>query len=77
MNLYTEEDLQKRAWIADSIQADIMIDAIEASYKGDTDLFHCLMNKVANLHWLSESLKKNCYIGNDFNPNDFDPNDFN
>lgn len=57
MQLYTREDLLKRAWIADSKQADIMIDAIAASYSGDADQFNCLMNSVANLHWLSETLK--------------------
>jgi len=56
MNLYTQIELQKRAWIADAKQADLMIDAIEASYKGNTEQFHCLMNKIANLHWLSESI---------------------
>jgi hypothetical protein len=57
MQLYTREDLLKRAWIADSKQADLMIDAIAASYSGDVDQFNCLMNGVANLHWLSETLK--------------------
>jgi hypothetical protein len=57
MQPYTREDLLKRAWIADSKQADLMIDAIAASYSGDVDQFNCLMNGVANLHWLSEALK--------------------
>lgn len=57
MQLYTKEELLKRAWIADSVQADIMIEAIAASYNGDVNTFHCLMNKVANLHWLSQRIK--------------------
>jgi len=57
MQLYTREELLKRAWIADSVQADIMIEAIAASYNGDINTFHCLINKVANLHWLSERVK--------------------
>jgi hypothetical protein len=57
MQLYTKEELLKRAWIADSVQADIMIEAIAASYNGDINTFHCLINKVANLHWLSERIK--------------------
>lgn len=57
MQLYTRDDLLKRAWIADSKQADIMIDAIAESYNGNVDQFNCLMNGVANLHWLSETLK--------------------
>ena len=57
MQLYTREELLKRAWIADSVQADIMIEAIAASYNGDINAFHCLINKVANLHWLSERIK--------------------
>jgi hypothetical protein len=57
MQLYTREELLKRAWIADSVQADIMIEAIAASYNGDFNTFDCLINKVANLHWLSERIK--------------------
>ena len=57
MQLYTKEELLKRAWIADSVQADIMIEAIAASYNGDLNTFHCLINKVANLHWLSQRIK--------------------
>jgi hypothetical protein len=57
MQLYTKEELLKRAWIADSVQADIMIEAIAASYSGDINTFDCLINKVANLHWLSERIK--------------------
>jgi hypothetical protein len=57
MQLYTKEELLKRAWIADSVQADIMIEAIAASYSGDINTFHCLINKVANLHWLSQRIK--------------------
>jgi hypothetical protein len=57
MQLYTRNELLKRAWIADSVQADLMIDAIEASYNGDVNTFDCLMNTVANLHWLSQALK--------------------
>jgi hypothetical protein len=57
MQLYTKEELLKRAWIADSVQADIMIEAIAASYNGDINTFHCLINKVANLHWLSQRIK--------------------
>jgi hypothetical protein len=57
MQLYTREELLKRAWIADSVQADIMIEAIAASYNGDINTFHCLINKVANLHWLSQRIK--------------------
>ena len=57
MQLYTREELLKRAWIADSVQADIMIEAIAASYNGDLNTFHCLINKVANLHWLSQRIK--------------------
>lgn len=76
MQLYTREDVLKRAWIADSKQADLMIDAIAASYSGNVDQFNCLMNSVANLHWLSEALK--CYrVVGDFDINDFDNNDFN
>lgn len=76
MNLYTQTELQKRAWIADAKQADLMIEAIEASYKGNTEQFRCLMNKVANLHWLSESIKKTCIGKNDFKVKDFNKNDF-
>jgi len=57
MQLYTKEELLKRAWIADSVQADIMIEAIAASYNGDINTFDCLINKVANLHWLSQRIK--------------------
>lgn len=57
MQLYTREELLKRAWIADSVQADIMIEAIAASYNGDINTFDCLINKVANLHWLSDRIK--------------------
>lgn len=57
MQLYTREDLLKRAWVADARQADMMIDAIAASYNGDINTFDCLINGVANLHWMSESLK--------------------
>jgi hypothetical protein len=74
MQLYTREDVLKRAWIADSKQADLMIDAIAASYNGDVDQFNCIFSSVANLHWLSEAIK--CYNFPDFDPNDFDDNDF-
>lgn len=57
MQLYTKDDLLKRAWVADARQADMMIDAIAASYNGDLGSFDCIMNKVANLHWMSEALK--------------------
>jgi hypothetical protein len=57
MQLYTREDLLKRAWVADARQADMMIDAIAASYNGDINTFDCLINGVANLHWMSETLK--------------------
>lgn len=57
MQLYTKDDLLKRAWVADARQADMMIDAIAASYNGDLGTFDCIMNGVANLHWLTESLK--------------------
>lgn len=57
MQLYTKDDLLKRAWVADARQADMMIDAIAASYNGDLGTFDCIMNKVANLHWMSEALK--------------------
>lgn len=57
MQLYTKDDLLRRAWVADARQADMMIDAIAASYKGDLGTFDCIMNGVANLHWLTESLK--------------------
>ena len=57
MQLYTREDLLKRAWVADARQADLMIDAIAASYNGDINNFNCLINTVANLHWMAEALK--------------------
>ena len=57
MQLYTKDDLLRRAWVADARQADMMIDAIAASYNGDLGTFGCIMNGVANLHWLTESLK--------------------
>jgi len=57
MQLYTREDLLKRAWVADARQADLMIDAIASSYNGDIDAFNCQMNTVANLLWLVEALK--------------------
>jgi hypothetical protein len=57
MQLYTKDDLLKRAWVADARQADMMIDAIAASYNGDLGTFDCIINGVANLHWLTESLK--------------------
>ena len=57
MQLYTKDDLLRRAWVADARQADMMIDAIAASYNGDLGTFDCIMNGVANLHWLTESLK--------------------
>lgn len=57
MQLYTKDDLLRRAWVADARQADMMIDAIAASYNGDLNTFDCIMNGVANLHWLTESLK--------------------
>lgn len=47
----------KRAWVADARQADMMIDAIAASYNGDLNTFDCLINGVANLHWMIETLK--------------------
>ena len=57
MQLYTKDDLLRRAWVADARQADMMIDAIAASYNGDLGTFDCIMNGVANLHWMSEVLK--------------------
>ena len=57
MQLYTKDDLLRRAWVADARQADMMINAIAASYNGDLSTFDCIMNKVANLHWMSEVLK--------------------
>jgi hypothetical protein len=57
MQLYTKDDLLRRAWVADARQADMMIDAIAASYNGDLGTFDCIMNSVANLHWMSEVLK--------------------
>lgn len=57
MQLYTRDDLLKRAWVADARQADMMIDAIAASYNGDVNTFDCLINGVANLHWMVETLK--------------------
>jgi hypothetical protein len=57
MQLYTRDDLLRRAWVADARQADMMIDAIAASYNGDLNTFDCIMNGVANLHWLTEAIK--------------------
>jgi|LakMenE18May11ns_1017448.scaffolds.fasta_scaffold9959202_6 hypothetical protein len=78
MDLYTREDVLKRAWVADAKQADLMIDAIAASYRGDIDEFHCLINTVANIHWMSEALKRYCppVAEIDFNELDFNPEDF-
>jgi hypothetical protein len=55
-----------------------MIDAIAASYRGDIDEFHCLINTVANIHWMSEALKRYCppVAEIDFNELDFNPEDF-
>lgn len=57
MQLYTKDDLLRRAWVADARQADMMINAIAASYNGNLGMFDCIMNGVANLHWMSEALK--------------------
>ena len=76
MDTYTQTELQNRAWIADSVQVDLMIQAIEASYNGDNNSFNCLLNKVIKVHWLSALLKRSCLKG-DFNPDDFNLDDFN
>jgi hypothetical protein len=77
MNIYTKEELQKRAWIADSIQVDLMVQYISASYQGDVDTARCLLNKVIKVHWLSELMKRSRSIKGDFNSDDFNSDDFN